>query len=127
MRAASFHQENHEIGLSPGRNSGKMAPTAVYTARKDRFPLSCLLRRLGKFAREGREFGGTGPQGRNIPSILCVEVAAVGWRAPAFHRGPFPGPNTRESDDGVRCAWVRGTNVPRWMSVREKEESRYFN
>jgi hypothetical protein len=74
-----------------------------------RFPLSRFLRRLGKFAEEGREFDGAGPEDGSFPPIILSGVAAVGRRAPALRRGLIPGPSSRKNAVEVGYAWVRNS------------------
>jgi hypothetical protein len=58
---------------------------------------SRLLRRLGKFFEEGREFAGAGPEGRSVSLIVSATVAADGRRTPALRPDPIPGPCAREN------------------------------
>jgi hypothetical protein len=106
-------------GLSSGRDRGKSAPAAPYIAKKSRFLFSRLLRWLGKFAGEGREFAGVESKGRGVSPIVCARVASVGRRAPAFQRGPIPGPSASQNAVEVSFAWVRGRDVRYGKGVRE--------
>jgi hypothetical protein len=89
-------------------------PSSHQGSRKRRFESRKTLRKIGSCSslnEEECEFAGAGTEDESFPPIILAGVAAIRRRAPAFRRGPIPGPNARENAVEVDYAWVRGRDV----------------
>jgi hypothetical protein len=105
-RVPSSHQESRERRLSPWRKLRKTGSCSSLNSPKEPILLNRLLRWLGKFPEEGREFVGAGREIGDFPPIVLAGVAPVGRNASALCRGPIMGPSARKTDDRVGCAWA---------------------